>query len=445
MVLDQTADFVRGTVDASIDPGDTTISVTDASEYPDPANGNYNLTLWDESVGRPDQDGSVEKVRVTGRDTTNDNLTVTRGIGDTTDTSHPSTSALQMGIFADTISTIDAELSDDSYGNVSVPPADADLTTYIPGRSGEVIDLAGREYTVASTVTVPSPITIRNGTIQPDSDSSASSFANDWMMRTDPAADHRNVRFENVTFGPRNGVTIAGMQFNNVAESVCQGCDFEDMWGNTLQVAGKNSTQNEWGTLRVEDCQFNNCTAQVNSDADYVMFVGCDISNKTALTLAGENNTVTSCHVSAGGTQDKITVTGNKNKVYSTTINHTSRAIVATGCSRLHIDGIQSLISAAHAIYLDGVTNSTVEGLTVGRAGNTDTGDAVHLTDAAGTCTRNVIRDVQADVYANDSPTTRDVVHETAGVSGNKIHDCTQQGGAGLTLNSTDTSNNTVL
>ncbi|WP_407344229.1 hypothetical protein [Haloplanus litoreus] len=40
------------------------------------------------------------------------------------------------------------------------------------------------------------------------------------------------------------------------------------------------------------------------------MFVGCDISNKTALTLAGENNTVTSCHVSAGGTQDKITVTG---------------------------------------------------------------------------------------------------------------------------------------
>ncbi|MFC7174046.1 hypothetical protein ACFQL0_13145 [Haloplanus litoreus] len=340
----------------------------------------------------------------------------------------------------------DSHTTDERTTGKTVTPAPAaDLTTFIPNYAGHVIDLAGREYTVSSTVTVPSPITIRNGTIKPDSNSSVSDFTSDWMMRTDPTSDHRRVEFENVTFGPRNAVTVAGIQFNNVAESRCTSCTFEDMWGNSLQVAGKNSSQNEWGTLRVADCQFNGCTLQVNADADYVMFVGCDISNQSTLTLAGENNTVASCHVSAGGTEDKIIITGNKNKIYATTINHTNRAIVATGCSRLHIDGVQSLISAAHAVYFDGVTNSTVDGLTVGRAGNSTTGDAVHLTDTTATCTRNVIRDVQADVYANDSPTTRDVVHETTGVSGNKIHDCTPQGGAGLTLNSTTTANNTSI
>jgi hypothetical protein len=111
-MVDQTANFVRGEADSSIGAGDTTISVVNASEFPDPANGQYNLVLWDDSLGRPDQDSDAEIVRVTGRDTTNDNLTVTRAQEGTSDVSHPSGSALQLSPTAKTISDIDAEITD---------------------------------------------------------------------------------------------------------------------------------------------------------------------------------------------------------------------------------------------------------------------------------------------------------------------------------------------
>lgn len=97
MALDQVANFVRGNTDAAVDSTQTTISVVDASIFSDPANGEYNLVLWDaENYPRPDQDPDVEIVRVTGRDTTNDDLTVTRGQETTTGASHPSGSALQL-------------------------------------------------------------------------------------------------------------------------------------------------------------------------------------------------------------------------------------------------------------------------------------------------------------------------------------------------------------
>lgn len=97
MVLDPATNFVRGDVDASIGAGDSTISVVDASTFPDPGSvGNYNLVLWNAgSFDNPFEDSDVEIVRVTGRDSNNDNLTVSRGQESTTDTAHAATSALQ--------------------------------------------------------------------------------------------------------------------------------------------------------------------------------------------------------------------------------------------------------------------------------------------------------------------------------------------------------------
>lgn len=97
MALDQTANFVRGGVSSSVGSTDTTISVADASIFPDPSNGNYNLVIWDAgSYARPDLDPDVEIIRVTGRDTTADDLTVERGKENTTGVSHPSASELQL-------------------------------------------------------------------------------------------------------------------------------------------------------------------------------------------------------------------------------------------------------------------------------------------------------------------------------------------------------------
>ena len=117
MALDQTANFVRGSTDASVDSTQTTISVVDASIFPDPSTSEYNLVLWDASSNpRPDQDPSVEIVRVTARDTGTDDLTVSRGQEGTSGASHPSGSALQLSptakMFSDIASRYVAEGED---------------------------------------------------------------------------------------------------------------------------------------------------------------------------------------------------------------------------------------------------------------------------------------------------------------------------------------------
>lgn len=89
--------FIRDGVSASIASDDTTISVPDASLFPDPTNGEYHLVLWNEDAYTlPSDDPDVEVVEVTGRDTTNNDLTVTRGVESTSAVSHPSTSVLQL-------------------------------------------------------------------------------------------------------------------------------------------------------------------------------------------------------------------------------------------------------------------------------------------------------------------------------------------------------------
>jgi len=115
MALDPVANFVRGSTDAATDSTQTTISVVDASVFPNPANGEYNLVLWyDNSHPRPDQDPDVEIVRVTARDTGVDELTVTRGQEDTSGASHPSGSAVHLSPTAKMFTDIE-----DSYTRIT--------------------------------------------------------------------------------------------------------------------------------------------------------------------------------------------------------------------------------------------------------------------------------------------------------------------------------------
>lgn len=159
MALDQAANFVRGTVDASISAGDTTISVTDASVFPDPSNGNYNLILWDGSTyTRPGADPDVEIVRVTGRDTGNDNLTVTRGEESTADAAHPDTSILQLGWTA--------KMRDDVQSEAGVVAIDDSDSPYTTGDEAVILadtSSAGVTVTLSTAdVSNDAPITVVN-------------------------------------------------------------------------------------------------------------------------------------------------------------------------------------------------------------------------------------------------------------------------------------------
>jgi hypothetical protein len=140
MVLDAVSNFVRGNTDASVDSTQTTVSVADATIFPDPAtDGEYNVVIWDvDSHPRPDQDPNVEILRVTAIDTTNDDLTVTRGQETTAGASHPSGSAVHLSppakMFGDIEGTFN-EFYDDGaqeltadVNNGSVNTQEADIT-----------------------------------------------------------------------------------------------------------------------------------------------------------------------------------------------------------------------------------------------------------------------------------------------------------------------------
>ena len=114
MVLDAVSNFVRGNTDAEVGTSDTTVSVDDASIFPDPAtDGEFNVVIWDvNNFPRPDQDGDVEIMRVTGRDTTADDLTVTRAQEMTSAAAHPEGSAIHLSPTAKMFSDIESTFGD---------------------------------------------------------------------------------------------------------------------------------------------------------------------------------------------------------------------------------------------------------------------------------------------------------------------------------------------
>lgn len=111
MVLDQTENFVRDSLSSSVTDSSTTFPVNDASVFPDPSSGEYNIVVWDSSYARPDMDPDVEVVRVTGRDTGTDELTVQRAEENSSAASHPSGSILHLTPTAKMMTDVDDEFN----------------------------------------------------------------------------------------------------------------------------------------------------------------------------------------------------------------------------------------------------------------------------------------------------------------------------------------------
>ena len=165
MVLDAVSNFVRGNTDAEVGTDDTTVSVADASIFPDPAtDGEFNVVIWDaNNFPRPDQDGDVEILRVTERDTTDDELTVTRGQEMTSAASHPEGSAIHLSptakMFSDIESTFDdfwdagtQELTADvNNTNTTTTTLEAAEATIEPNFEGSTTVAANATTSVIST------------------------------------------------------------------------------------------------------------------------------------------------------------------------------------------------------------------------------------------------------------------------------------------------------
>lgn len=176
MALDPAANFVRGSTTSSIDGSSTTLNVSDASIYPDPASeGAYNVVVWAaDSFPRPDQDPDVEIMRVTGVDTTNDTLSVSRGEEGTVGASHPSGSAVQLSptakMFSDIASRYTAAGEDfdgqgsSSFQNLAEVSTDRLATDYLYARSFDGADADARLSNALSAVSAGQTIYLEPAT-----------------------------------------------------------------------------------------------------------------------------------------------------------------------------------------------------------------------------------------------------------------------------------------
>lgn len=154
MVLDHVENFVSSDADADIATGDTSISVADASVYPDPASvGSYNVVVDDSEV-----------VRLTALDTGTNTLTVTRAQEGTTAQAFTSPVPIELNatrkVFRDTDSALDSVAA---YSGT--PPTADNLTSQLGTSSNRqdvyagaidaqsaLIDVIGQSYRSGNTV-----------------------------------------------------------------------------------------------------------------------------------------------------------------------------------------------------------------------------------------------------------------------------------------------------
>jgi len=123
MPLDQYSNFATSSLTASITSSESPIPVSDASQFADPANGEYNVAILS---------GTPEIVRVTGRDTGADELTVQRGQEGTSAVSHGNGTEVTQSVTAKLVSDIQTELG-------TKADTDQDVETFgSAGTSGEV-------------------------------------------------------------------------------------------------------------------------------------------------------------------------------------------------------------------------------------------------------------------------------------------------------------------
>jgi len=137
MPLDQVENFVEVNVSGTHSSTETTISLQsgEASNLPDPSSGEFNLVWFDSTnFSRPSEDNSVEIVRVTGRDTNNDTITVLRGQENTTAVAHDTTNSDYVMILAQTAKMIE----DVDSANFSTNSLTVANTTIGLGGSGTI-------------------------------------------------------------------------------------------------------------------------------------------------------------------------------------------------------------------------------------------------------------------------------------------------------------------
>lgn len=147
-MIDARANFIKSTFqgDAGIDTDDTSLTVADASSFPDPATKAYNVVIWNiTDYANPTDayaNSQAEIVRVTGK--SSNTLTITRAQESTTGRNFNTagkTYAVALTLTAKTITDIETDI------------ANARLFTILPSADHSAVGPATTVFNLGATIT----------------------------------------------------------------------------------------------------------------------------------------------------------------------------------------------------------------------------------------------------------------------------------------------------
>jgi len=365
MSLDQTTNFVRENAAESIGSTETTISVDDASTFPDPNNGNYNVVIWDyDTYKRPDEDPDVEIMRVTGRDTSNDTISVTRGQEATAATPHPSSSQLHLAPTAKMFADIDSQkldvAGDQMGGTLDINSNDLeDGSTTIWNHSGgylaqsvlenDAVTIAGNSVALgASTVVNHSDLS----TISTDDHHSKTSSASELTdVSADSVTDAHHTKYTNENAQDAVGAILgSNFTYDDANNNISLSSDTITVAGNSVSLGGSVSVDHSDLSSIAPDDHHTKYTDESAQDA-----VGGILGS--SFTYDDANNSITL-------TSDSVTVAGNSVSLgASTSVNH-------SGLSNISSDD-------HHSRYTNAEARNAVEG-------NSDAADLLGSSGSAG-------------------------------------------------------------
>ena len=365
MSLDQTTNFVRENAAESIGSTETTISVDDASTFPDPNNGNYNVVIWDyDTYKRPDEDPDVEIMRVTGRDTSNDTISVTRGQEATAASSHPTTSDLHLAPTSKMFADIDSQKLDVSGdqmgGTLDLNSNDLeDGSTTIWNHSGGYLEQSVLENTSV--------------TVAGNSVSLGASTAVDHTDLSNIATDDHHTKYTDENAQDAVG-TILGSNFtyDDANDNISLSSDTVTVSGNSVSLGGSVSVaHNDLSNISTSDhhsktnsaSELSDVSADSVTDAHHVKYT--DESAQDAVgTILGSSFTYNDANNTIVLTSDTITVAGNSVSLgASTSINHNDLSNISS--------------DDHHSKYTNAEARNAVEG-------NSDAADLLGSSGSAG-------------------------------------------------------------
>ncbi len=242
MPLDQVENFVEVNVAGNHSSTENTISLQsgEASNLPDPSGGEFNLVWFDSTnFSRPSEDSEVEIVRVTGRDTTNDTITVLRGQENTTAVSHDTTNSDYVLILAQTAKMIkDVDAADFSTNSLTVAGNSVSLGS---STAVDYIDLndTGSSFPIPNTDLSNSSVSIAGNSVA----LGGSTVVNHSDLSNIGTGDHHTRYSDEEAQDAVGGILNADFNYDDAGNSIALASNSLTVAGNTAALGGSTAVQ----------------------------------------------------------------------------------------------------------------------------------------------------------------------------------------------------------